>query len=107
MPTWEQVGAGTPIPDEAAAKSRKREPFSRVAIPQHRGPVLRDSTKEHTMQAIVINGVEFKRVMPERCVRLTQWGKGQPITCRCTPCAARNQTPEQAKASVDAAHGFA
>ncbi len=59
------------------------------------------------MQAIIINGVEFKRVMPERCVRLTQWGKGQPITCRCTPCAARNQTPEQAKASVDAAHGFA
>ncbi len=63
--------------------------------------------QEHTMQAIKINGVEFKRVMPERCVRLTQWGKGQQITCRCTPCAARNQTPEQAKASVDAAHGFA
>ncbi|MBO1007132.1 MULTISPECIES: hypothetical protein [Acidovorax] len=64
-----------------------------------------DFQQEIDMHAIIISGVEFKRVMPERCVRLTQWGKGQPITCRCTPCAARNQTPEQAKVSVDAAHG--
>ena len=27
-------------------RSIRQEPFSRVAIPQHRGPVLRDSTKE-------------------------------------------------------------
>jgi hypothetical protein len=58
------------------------------------------------MQSILISGIEFKRVAPESCYRLTQWGKGQPITCRCTSCAARNQTAEQAKASVDAAHGL-
>ena len=52
----------------------------------------------------VINNVRIERVMPEACYRLTQYGKGQPITCRCTRCAARNQTPEQAKASVDAAN---
>lgn len=52
-----------------------------------------------------INGVEFKAIKPESCARLVQYGKGLPITCKCTRCAARNQTPEQAKASCDAAHG--
>lgn len=35
MPTWEQVGAGTPIPDEALrAKSRNRNGFARGRKPQ-------------------------------------------------------------------------
>ena len=54
---------------------------------------------------MLINNVQFKVINPEPCNRLVQYGKGQPITCACTRCAARNQTPEQAKASCDAAHG--
>jgi hypothetical protein len=41
----------------------------------------------------------------ESCFRLSQYGQGSPITCRCTSCAKRNQTPEEAKKSLDKAHG--
>lgn len=58
------------------------------------------------MTQVTINGVRFERINPEPCKRLAQYGKGQPITCACTHCAARGQTPEQAKASMDAAHGY-
>lgn len=51
----------------------------------------------------VINNVRIQRVLPQACHRLAQYGKGQPITCRCSRCTARGQTPEQALASVKAA----
>lgn len=54
-----------------------------------------------------ISGVEFKVVQRESCVRLIQFGKGLPITCKCSACATRNQTPEEARASVLAAHRIA
>ena len=58
-------GQGTDRSSAKRSQSRSRnpsgdmsaKPFSRVAIPQHRGPVLRDSTKEQTMQAITLNDV--------------------------------------------------
>ena len=57
------------------------------------------------MTHYTISGVQFKVVKPESCDRLVQYGKGLPVTCSCTRCAARGQTPEQAKASLDAANG--
>lgn len=83
------------------ARSRWK-PCTYSKRPHHEGVSV---FKENDMQAITINGVKFQRVMPEPCLRLIQWGKGLPITCACTRCAARGQTPAQAKASVDAAHG--
>jgi hypothetical protein len=41
----------------------------------------------------------------ESCFRLSQYGKGLPITCSCNSCFKRNQTPEEAKKSLDRAHG--
>lgn len=57
------------------------------------------------MKGFKINGVTFQQVRPEPCLRLVQFGKGLPITCACTLCATRNQTPAEALASVRAAHG--
>lgn len=57
------------------------------------------------MKFYTIDGVLFKGANPEPCLRLTQYGKGLPITCACTRCAVRNQTPAEALASVRAAHG--
>ena len=57
--------------------------------------------KERIMK---INGVYFKPITPEPCGRLVQFFKGLPITCGCTRCAAKGQTPEQARAAVEAAH---
>lgn len=57
------------------------------------------------MKFYSVSGVAFKVVAPEPCLRLVQYGKGAPITCACSACAARNQTPAEALASVLAAHG--
>ena len=67
MPYGEQIRAGTPIPDEAAAKSRKRNGFARGRKPQRQPPgALRLSTKEKAM------GNAFgKNVMQARINALT------------------------------------
>lgn len=39
--------------------------------------------------AYVISGVRFETVNPEPCNRLSQFGKGLPITCQCSLCIAR------------------
>jgi len=49
--------------------------------------------------------ISIHEIVIEPCYRLTQWGKGLPITCECAVCKAKNQTPEQAKDAVDKAHG--
>jgi hypothetical protein len=59
------------------------------------------------MKAFNISGVRFEIVQRESCDRLVQFYKGLPITCKCTRCAARNQTPEQARASCIKANGGA
>ena len=48
-----------------------------------------------------IGGLTIDRVDIEPCYRLSQYGEGKPITCQCTLCAAKNQTPEEAKAVMD------
>lgn len=37
----------------------------------------------------------------EPCYRLSQYGKGLPITCKCSVCKSKNQTPEEAKQILD------
>lgn len=56
------------------------------------------------MKSFTISGVTIPVVEREPCYRLIQFFKGQPITCQCSACAARNQTPEQARQSVAKAH---
>ncbi len=55
------------------------------------------------MKAYNLSVLKIKVVERESCLRLVQFGRGLPITCTCTTCAARNQTPEQAKESILAA----
>lgn len=52
------------------------------------------------MKAFDIHGVVIQQIRREPCDRLVQFGKGQPITCKCSACSDRNQTPEQAQQSV-------
>lgn len=49
-----------------------------------------------------IGGVKIEKLAKqEPCLRLVQFGKGQTIKCRCKKyCESRNQTPEEARASV-------
>jgi len=49
-----------------------------------------------------IGGFKIEVANTEPCFRLYQYGKGLPITCKCSVCAAKNQTPEQAKVAMDA-----
>ena len=52
-----------------------------------------------------MNTYKIQKTTSEPCYRLVQYGKGLPITCNCSVCAAKNQTPEQAKAIMDQKHG--
>jgi len=52
------------------------------------------------VKAFTISGVTIPVVNREPRYRLIQFGKGQPITCQCSACAAHNQTPELARQSV-------
>lgn len=37
----------------------------------------------------------------EPCYRISQYMKGEPITCQCTGCKKRGQSPSEAKAHMD------
>jgi len=58
----------------------------------------------YTGKTFRFGGFVIPQVDVEPCYRLTQFGKGLPITCACSVCAAKNQTPEEALAAVKAAH---
>ena len=53
-----------------------------------------------------IDKITFTPIKPEACLRLVQFGNGQPITCARSRCTARNQTPSEALTSVRAALGL-
>jgi len=48
-----------------------------------------------------IGGIKIEKLITEPCYRLSQYGKGLPITCACSSCLKRGQTPEQAKTGMD------
>lgn len=51
-----------------------------------------------------IGNLEVPIIEVESCMRLAQYGKGEDVTCKCTSCAAKNQTPFQAKVALDKIH---
>lgn len=48
-----------------------------------------------------IGGIKIEIVDIEPCLRLSQYGKGEKITCKCSMCKEKNQTPEEAKKILD------
>lgn len=50
-------------------------------------------------------GFKIEKITTEACYRLTQYGKGLLITCKCSVCSQKNQTPEEAKIIMDIKHG--
>lgn len=58
------------------------------------------------MNQVKIDGIVFKSVNPESCYRLVQFGRGQEITCQCSQCKAKNQTPEEARKAMELANAY-
>jgi hypothetical protein len=59
----------------------------------------------NTGRSFNIGGFIINEVTVESCYRLSQYGMGLPITCACTICKAKGQTPEEAKKRMDFVHG--
>ena len=41
-------------------------------------------------RAYRLGGIAIPIISPEPCYRLVQLGRGQPVTCQCSRCAARS-----------------
>lgn len=48
-----------------------------------------------------LGGLIIEEHVSEPCYSLSQYGKGLPITCQCSVCKEKNQTPEEAKRRMD------
>ncbi len=51
--------------------------------------------------SIQVGNVIFPVLQVEPCFKLSQWGKGERITCRCSNCREKNETHEVIKARMD------
>lgn len=57
-----------------------------------------------TIGSINLGQLVIDIVKPEPCYRVGQYMKGEAVTCKCTICKAKNQTPEEAKKAMDKVH---